>query len=107
MLINCGHPSNRQLSKEIVNTANGGWLHGLSWLKDNEIGELPSDLNWIAGSSPSNVAPKVIHYSEGGPWMADYEECPFSDIWYDYLRSMQDDLPMPADSLKSIKYGDA
>lgn len=107
MLINCSHPSNKKLTKEIVNTANGGWLHGLTWLKDNEIGDLPNDLNWIAGSSPGNVEPRVIHYSAGGPWMEDYEDCAFADIWYDYMRSLHADLPMPADSLKSIKYGDA
>lgn len=105
MLINCGHPSNKALTKELVNTSNGGWLHGLSWLKDYEIGELPKEFNWIDGCSPANIHPKVIHYSEGGPWERDYQDCAFSDLWYDYLKSYQDDLPMPAASLKTINYG--
>lgn len=105
MLINCGHPANAVLKKEMVNTAAGGWLHGLSWLNDNQIGELPNTYNWIAGTSPGNVEPKVIHYSEGGPWEIDYQDCLFSDVWYSYYTSLNEDLPMPADSLKTINYG--
>lgn len=107
MLINCGHPSNARLTKEVVNTANGGWLHAMSWLQDNEIGELPNTFNWIDGFSPSNSHPKVIHYSEGGPWMSDYQDCAFADTWYDYQRSLYEDLPSPAADLCVVKYGDA
>ena len=106
ILFNCGHTSNAVLKKEIVNTATGGWLHGLSWLRDSEIGDLPKEYNWINGTSPGNIHPKVIHYSEGGPWEVDYQECAFADEWYRYFTALNDeDLPMPADSLKTINYG--
>jgi hypothetical protein len=105
MLINCGHQSNRQLTKEIVNTATGGWLHGLSWLNDEEIGDLPKDLNWIEGSSPGNINPKVIHYSLGGPWFRDYQDCAFADAWWDCYRSLNEDLPHPAGDLCVVNYG--
>jgi lipopolysaccharide biosynthesis glycosyltransferase len=106
MMINCGHPSNRKLTKEVVNTARGGWMHALSWLEEHEIGNLPDTYNWIAGVSPSNVIPKVIHYSEGGPWMDGYQECVHADLWYEYFKSFSDDLPMPALDLNTIKYGE-
>ncbi len=105
MLINCGHPSNAQLKKEIVNTATGGWLHGLSWLQDPEIGELPNCYNWISGTSPGNVVPKVIHYSQGGPWFVDYQDCVHADTWYDYYRAFSEDLANPAMDLNTINYG--
>jgi lipopolysaccharide biosynthesis glycosyltransferase len=105
MLINCGHPSNRKLTKEVVNTATGGWMHALSWLSDNEIGELPNYYNWIAGTSPGNVSPRVIHYSEGGPWFSDYQDCAFADAWYDEYRSLNEDLPDPAGDLCIVNYG--
>lgn len=106
MLINCEHPSNAILKKEIVNSATGTWLHGLSWLQDNEIGELPKCYNWIDGSSPGNIIPKVIHYSEGGPWMQDYEDCLHADTWYNYYTSFSEDLANPAMDLNTVKYGE-
>lgn len=104
MLINCVHPSNRALTKEIVNTSDGSWLHGLSWLKDYEIGELPKEFNWIEGVSPGNINPKVIHYSEGGCWFKDYEDCAFADTWFDYYRSLNEDLPELNTNLCVVDY---
>lgn len=105
MLLNCGHASNSTLKKEIVNTATGGWLHGLSWMQDHEIGELPSCYNWIDGTSPGNVYAKIIHYSNGGPWEQDYQDCLFADEWFRYHASLNEDIPLPAASLKVINYG--
>lgn len=105
MLINCGHPSNQALTRDIVNSATGGWLHGLSWLNDNEIGELPKEYNWISGTSPGNIHPKVIHYSEGGPWFLHHQDCAFADVWNHYYRSLNEDLPHPAGDLSIVNYG--
>lgn len=105
MLINCGHPSNKALTKEIVNTKTGTWLHGLSWLQDHEIGDLPNTYNWIDGCSPGNVVPKVIHYSLGGPWFSDYQDCMFAEEWYKLYRSFNEDLPYPSGDLAIINYG--
>lgn len=105
MLINCGHPANAFLKKEIVNTATGGFMHGFGWLKDHEIGELPDCYNWIDGTSRGDAYAKVIHFSDGGPWEIEYQDCTFADEWYKYYMSLNDDLPMPADSLKVINYG--
>lgn len=104
MLINCGHPSNKALTKEVVNTANGTWLHGFGWLKDSEIGELPKDFNWIEGTSPGNIHPKVIHYSEGGPWFLGHKDCAYADTWFDYYKAFNDDMPDPAGDLAIVDY---
>lgn len=106
MLINCGHPSNSILTKGLINTYDGGWMHGLSWLKDRDIGELPPSYNWIAGTSPGNVHPKVIHYSEGGPWFKDYQTCLYADVWNSYYRSLHEDLPSAIGDLAIVKYGE-
>ncbi len=106
MLVNCGHPSNRSLTKEIVNTKTGAWLHGLTWLQDHQIGDLPDTYNWIDGSSPGNVVPDVIHYSLGGPWFKDYDDCTFAEEWYKMYESFMEMLPSPAVDLNTINYGD-
>lgn len=105
MLINCGHPSNRYLTTDFVNVASGGFMHGLLWLNDSEIGELPKEYNWIDGASPSNIHPKVIHYSVGGPWFHDYQDCKYADEWWSYYKSLNEDLPHPAGDLCVVNYG--
>ena len=36
MLFNCGHPSNKILTKELVGEAGGAFLHRFQWLTDDE-----------------------------------------------------------------------
>ena len=48
---NCAHPSNEKVTVDSVNNPNfdGAYFHRFSWLKDEEIGELPCDWNWLVG----------------------------------------------------------
>jgi lipopolysaccharide biosynthesis glycosyltransferase len=90
ILWNCGHPSNKVLTTDVVNTQTGQYLHRFQWLKDEEIGELKPEWNWLAGwyEEPSNGSPKAIHYTEGGPWFKEYRRCPYHKVWKKYLREM-------------------
>lgn len=83
MLFNCSHPSNKALTKQLVNSASGQFLHRLQWLVDSEIGELPHEWNWLVGwyKEPKNGKPKLLHYTEGGPWFSDYANCEYADLW--------------------------
>lgn len=89
VLFNCGHPSNKKLTPEIVNTWDGSRLHAFEWLRDHEIGALPSSYNYISGVSPKLVdaTPDVLHYTEGGPWFADCQEVPYAQMWLDEYES--------------------
>ena len=86
MLINCAHPSNATLSAEFVNdpTIDGKYLHRFSWLRDDEIGKLSHEWNWLVGwyKEPKDGKPKFLHYTEGGPWFDDYKNCEYSSEWY-------------------------
>ena len=83
MLFNCGHPSNKQINSSVVNDTNitGKYLHRFSWLKDSEIGELSHEWNWLTDwyKEPEDGKPKLLHYTEGGPWFENYtsgyDEC--------------------------------
>ena len=83
MLFNCGHPSNRALTKELVNDPeiNGAYLHRFSWLKDEEIGKLHHTWNYLVGWYNDIETPNLIHYTEGGPWFENYQDCEFAELW--------------------------
>lgn len=90
VLWNCGHLANKILTPEWVSTKAGGELHAFSWLQDHQIGNLPPEYNWIEAISPSNIKPKVIHYTEGGPWFEAYKEVKHADIWWKYYQRWLD-----------------
>lgn len=90
VLFNCGHPSNQKLTKELVNTETGKYLHRFAWLDDSEIGEIPHQWNWLVGvyNEPNDGSPKAIHYTEGGPWFKNYRDCEYSKEWVKELTDM-------------------
>lgn len=81
MAFNCGHPSNRGLTPEFVNHAPGRDLHGLSWLEDEEIGALDPGWNFLVGETKNTVKPKLMHYTNGGPWFEHMRKVPFAGWW--------------------------
>ena len=81
ILWNCAHPAHRELTKEAVNEKPGSWLHGFEWLKDEEIGALPVEWNWLEGWSPPDIKPKAVHYTRGGPWFDDYQNVEYAKDW--------------------------
>jgi hypothetical protein len=87
MLYNCAHPSNKTLTKELVNSETGQYLHRFSWLDDQEIGQIHHEWNWLVGwyKQPMDGIPKAIHFTEGGPWHDNYKNCEYSSLWRQYL----------------------
>jgi lipopolysaccharide biosynthesis glycosyltransferase len=90
MLFNCGHPANRALTMDLVNSPeiNGAYLHRLSWLQNYDIGALDHTWNYLVGVYNDIEKPKLIHYTEGGPWFENYRNCEFHDEWKDELFEM-------------------
>ena len=90
MLFNCGHPANRKVTQSLVNDPeiNGAYLHRFSWLNDFEIGELHHTWNYLVGVYDDIKTPKLIHYTEGGPWFENYRDCEFADLWKAELQDM-------------------
>jgi len=72
----------KNLTPETVSGATGRWLHGFHWLKEEEIGSLPEEWNWLEGHSSMDLEPKAVHFTRGGPWMKGYEDVPYSDEWF-------------------------
>ena len=90
VLWNCGHPSNRVVDQDQINSLelNGAYFHRFSWLKDDEIGELDHTWNYLVGVYDDIENPKLIHYTEGGPWFENYRDCEFNELWKQELYDM-------------------
>lgn len=89
MLFNCDHPSNLGLTLELVNSRPGRELHRFCWLDNHEIGTLPPEWNWLVGVQPKPKAPKIAHFTLGGPWLSNWRAAPYDDIWLDAQASVR------------------
>jgi lipopolysaccharide biosynthesis glycosyltransferase len=87
ILWNCAHPENSILTPDFIQGQPGSYLHRFSWLKDDLIGELEAEWNWLAIEYPENPNAKIIHYTLGTPCFKDYANESMSDVWKrNYLR---------------------
>jgi hypothetical protein len=86
MLFNCDHPANRRLSLVDVNERPGRDLHAFYWLADSEIGELPEEWNWLVNVEPKPEAPKIAHFTNGGPWFPTWPGAEHDEIWLEASR---------------------
>ena len=86
ILWNCGHPSNKALTKDIVSEESGAFLHRFQFLKDEGIGELPLEWNWLEGEyDKPETPPAVIHFTNGGPWFENWQDVDYAELWRSYL----------------------
>ena len=93
IMFNCGHPSNRVLTPELVNNTerSGIWFHQFQWLKDEEVGEFDHQWNWLINvhKEPQDGAPKILHYTDGGPWFKEHVNGDYADVWFDALNKFK------------------
>jgi lipopolysaccharide biosynthesis glycosyltransferase len=87
MLFNLAHHANKELTPELVNTLPGRDLHRFCWLADDEIGELGPEWNYLVRHTKADVDPKIVHFTDGYPLMAGYENDAFADEWRAELRA--------------------
>jgi hypothetical protein len=85
MLFNLEHPSNKKLTIDMINTLPGRDLHRFCWLEDHEIGSLDVAYNYLVGHSVCQD-PILVHYTDGIPGMAGYEDCEYAE---DYRRELE------------------
>jgi hypothetical protein len=82
MAINTRHTANKGLTVELANTVPGRDLHAFCWLQDDEIGALPAGWNFLINHTAADGAePALVHFTDGTPNMAGYENVPYADEW--------------------------
>jgi len=83
ILFNTSHPVVKELTPQVVNKESPAFLHRFQWVEDDSlIGSLPLDFNFLEGEYPvPPETPRVIHYTNGGPWFEDWVDVDFADLW--------------------------
>ena len=74
----------KALTVDYVNRSTGLELHQFKWLEsDDLIGELPPKWNHLVDYDPPQPASElgILHYTEGGPYFSDYENCGYAEEW--------------------------
>ncbi len=83
---------------EMVNHADGSFLHSFGWLDDSDIGELDEGWHWLPGHSPTSERAiaretegfgthiNLVHFTTGIPGMADREPTGFDGMFKDFLK---------------------
>ena len=87
ILYNCDHPANKRLDVNYVNETRGLHLHQFCWLRDEEIGGLNVEWNWLVGHSDRTVEPKIVHFTDGIPSMPGYSNAPYAEEWWEELKA--------------------
>lgn len=86
VLWNCGHWAHFKARDKLL-SGDGKYLHRFSWLKDDEIGDIPKDWNHIPRELPANPNAKLVHYSLGLPGFEHYRHDEHSREWQETLKS--------------------
>jgi lipopolysaccharide biosynthesis glycosyltransferase len=66
-----------KLTPDYVETAPGLDLHQFKWTE--KVGDLTPEWNYLVGHSTGPA--KLIHYTSGGPWFPEYQDCEYANEW--------------------------
>ena len=79
---NCSTYPNRRLTPEFVQRSTGAELHRFTWIRDERIGELPREWNWLPDEYGANPAAKLLHYTLGTPCFHEFADTPQGEEWH-------------------------
>lgn len=71
----------RELTPNYIDAADGLDLHQFRWLEDDQIGSIPVEWNHLVDVYPYNPGARMVHYTKGGPYFREYEDCDYTDDW--------------------------
>lgn len=73
-------------SKAVVATQTGAFLHRFQGIPDERIGEIPDAWNSLDRMDDTT---KMIHYTNGGPWLEGYRDHPHAEVWFRARNAMR------------------
>ncbi len=74
---------------DAVSKAPRDWLHGLRWVRDDMIGALPAEWNWLYGVEIDPSDPAIVHFTLGTPDVVTLDRDYYTDEWWEWFRSRE------------------
>tara|TARA_B100002019_G_scaffold262991_1_gene250787 strand:+ start:284 stop:955 length:672 start_codon:yes stop_codon:yes gene_type:complete len=74
----------KNLTPEVVNTETPLYLHRMLWA--DEVGKLDHTWNHLIGYYDKPEESNIVHYTDGGPWFANYRKCEYHEAWTDMCK---------------------
>ena len=88
VIYNCDHPSTQKLTSKVVETASSKFLHRFEWLKDEEIGDLPREFNFLVEEQPKpKKLPSNIHHTLGAPILRKKQNVDYTSYFKDEFKA--------------------
>jgi hypothetical protein len=81
MLINCAHPNWRAIDAAYINSVPMRHMLQMSFLRDEDIGELPQEWNRLVDEGQPLDGAKIIHWTAGTPAFYHYRNTPGAELW--------------------------
>lgn len=91
ILFNCGHPANKMLTPEYIETAKA--LHAIQWCPDDAIGDLPRYWNHLVGYDAPRTDASLVHYTQGVPAYPETRTSEYAKEWQDESKMTQSTMP--------------
>jgi lipopolysaccharide biosynthesis glycosyltransferase len=90
MLWNCSHWLNKKLTPQFIQEQTGKYLHRFQWLKypEEQVGKLDETWNHLVGEYDYNPNAKLAHFTLGTPCFNGYQDCDYSEEWFDTYKRM-------------------
>ena len=89
MLVNCSHFWWRQMRPEVIEGMSPMRLLRFEFLRDDLIGALPADWNWLADEHGERADAKLLHWTTGIAGFDSYKDAPHADEWRAARERMQ------------------
>jgi lipopolysaccharide biosynthesis glycosyltransferase len=81
----------QNLTLDYVKTAPGFDLHQFKWTSHDSIGSLPLEWNYLVNNDNQTTnRPKLIHYTEGGPYFKETRNCDYAIVWDSVYNQIND-----------------
>jgi|TARA_X000001316_G_scaffold9962_1_gene2923 hypothetical protein len=71
----------KHITKESLDGASAKALHQFQWVNPKQLGSIDKKYNYLVGYYNDNNY-KALHYTQGGPWLPNYENCEHADKWH-------------------------
>lgn len=92
------------LSEHYVSNANGLALHQFKWA--DSVGSLSPRWNYLVGEDSifgKIDDPAIVHFTRGGPYFKQFENCEYADEWFQYHREANSVLDSRQVEVKDVR----